>query len=306
MNINAIKQALATVVAIPVTPFDATGAVDYPAYRRVIERLIEGGISVLTPNGNTSEFYSLTPDESKRILEATLEAAAGRALVLAGVGHDAISAGRAARHAQQAGAQAVMVHQVVHPFRSTEGWVAYHRQIAEAAPDVALVPYIRDGGLNAAALSALLDACPTVAAVKYAVNDSLLFSTVAEAVGLERITWICGVAEAWAPFFWVGGASGFTSGLANANPTLSVDLLRCLNTGDLASARRVWALAAPFEALRARRSNANNVSVIKEALAQLDICDRRVRPPISELPDAERAEVSAILSTWELAIPAGH
>ena len=97
MNTDKIKQALATVVAIPVTPFAADGSVDYPAYRRVIERLIEAGVSVLTPNGNTSEFYSLTPDETERVLEATLEAANGRALVMAGVGWDAISAGRSAR-----------------------------------------------------------------------------------------------------------------------------------------------------------------------------------------------------------------
>ena len=68
-----------------------------------------------------------------------------------------------------------------------------------------------------------------------------------------------------------------------------------------AGARRAWALARPFEALRARRSSANNVSVIKEALAQLGVCERTVRPPISELPTNERAEVTTILSTWGVA-----
>jgi 4-hydroxy-tetrahydrodipicolinate synthase len=56
----------------------------------------------------------------------------------------------------------------------------------------------------------------------------------------------------------------------------------------------------PFEDLRARRDNANNVSVVKEALAQLGICARTVRPPISELADGERAEVAAILAAWDL------
>ncbi len=117
MEIEAVKQALATVVVVTVTPFDRNGAIDYPAYRRLIERLVAAGISVITPNGNASEFYSLTLDEARRVMEATVEAAAGRALVLAGVGHDAVTAGQAAREAHQAGAQAVMVHQVVHPFR---------------------------------------------------------------------------------------------------------------------------------------------------------------------------------------------
>jgi 4-hydroxy-tetrahydrodipicolinate synthase len=58
----------------------------------------------------------------------------------------------------------------------------------------------------------------------------------------------------------------------------------------------VWRRVKPFEDLRARRSAANNVPVVKEALAQLGVCGRTVRPPISEVPEAERAEVAALLA----------
>ena len=57
----------------------------------------------------------------------------------------------------------------------------------------------------------------------------------------------------------------------------------------------VWQRLRPFEDLRARYHNALNVSVVKEALAQLGLCRPDVRPPISPLSDAERAEVAAIL-----------
>lgn len=301
MNLPAIQQALRSVVVIPVTPFTADGAVDYAGYRRLIERIVASGLSAITINGNASEYYSLTPDEARRLLDETLDVVAGRAVVLTGVGQDALSAGQAARYAQQAGAQGIMIHQPVHPFRSLEGWVAYHQQVAEAAPELAVVPYLRDAGINAATLTALLDACPNVAAVKYAVNDPLQFSTLLADVGADRLAWICGVAELWAPFFWAGGAQGFTSGLANVLPEIALDMLHSLQAGDAAGARRAWSLARPFEALRARRSSANNVSVIKEALAQLGVCERTVRPPITELPPAERAEVTTILSTWGVA-----
>lgn len=300
MDVQAIRQALGTVVVIPVTPFTPAGAVDFAAYRRIIQRLVAGGVTVITPNGNASEFYSLTLAEAQRVLEATVEAAEGRALVMAGVGHDTATGGALARHAQEAGAQAVMIHQPVHPFRSPEGWVEYHRQIAAAAPEVAVVPYVRDAAIGAAALTALLDACPAVAGVKYAVNDPLLFSTVAADVGHNRMAWICGIAELWAPFFWAGGAVGFTSGLANVHPALPFAMLRALNAGDRAAVQRAWAAARPFEAMRARRSSGANVSVIKEALAQLGVCDRTVRPPISDLPAGERAEVAGILAAWGL------
>lgn len=301
MELQAIQQALGTVVVIPVTPFTPQGAVDYPAYRRIIQRLVAGGVRVITPNGNASEFYSLTLDEVRRVLEATVEAAEGQALVMAGVGHDTVTGGALARHAQQAGAAAMMIHQPVHPFRSPEGWVAYHRAIAEAAPEMGVVPYIRDAAINAAALTALLAACPTVVGAKYAVNDPLLFSTLVADVGAARLAWVCGIAELWAPSFWPGGAVGFTSGLANVHPALPFEMLHALNAGDRAAGQAAWAQARPFEAMRARRSSGANVSVIKEALAQLGVCDRTVRPPISELPDSERAEVAAILAGWGLA-----
>src|SRR3982751_4284483 len=44
MNLNDLKQALCTLVAVPVTPFDEQGGLDLPASRAVIDRIINGGI----------------------------------------------------------------------------------------------------------------------------------------------------------------------------------------------------------------------------------------------------------------------
>ena len=78
-------------------------------------------------------------------------------------------------------------------------------------------------------------------------------------------------------------------------------MLRALQAGDYATAMAVWRRVKPFEDLRARRSPANNVPVVKEALAQLGVCGRTVRPPISEVPEAERAEVAALLASLGVA-----
>lgn len=73
-----------------------------------------------------------------------------------------------------------------------------------------------------------------------------------------------------------------------------------LEAGNYARAMDIWARVKPFEDLRARRDNANNVSAVKEAMAQLGLCERTVRPPISELPNGEREEVQAILRVLEV------
>ncbi|MBX6381841.1 MAG: hypothetical protein IRZ07_02520 [Microbispora sp.] len=52
-----------------------------------------------------------------------------------------------------------------------------------------------------------------------------------------------------------------------------------------------------IEDLRARHGGEHNVSVVKEALAQLGVCGRAVRPPMTELSGPDRQRVSDILRT---------
>ncbi|MEZ4862461.1 MAG: dihydrodipicolinate synthase family protein [Caldilineaceae bacterium] len=303
MQFPTMLDALCSVVAIPVTPFVRRGATiyaDFQAYAHLVDRMVSAGITVVTPNGNTGEFYSLTPQEMEQALEATIAGAQGRALVLAGVGFDAATASAMAEFAAAKGADAVMVHQPVHPYRSDEGWVAYHKAIADAVPTLGVVPYVRDATIGATALRMLAEACPNFIGVKYAVGNPPLFAQVVQAVGPERLAWICGIAESWAPFFAVAGARGFTSGLVNVAPALSLTMQTALTGGDYAGAMHIWQQIKAFEDLRARRNNANNVSAVKEAMAQLGLCERTVRPPISELPDHERAEVTQILTTLKV------
>ncbi len=130
-----------------------------------------------------------------------------------------------------------------------------------------------DGGSTDAARAGALR--PNVVGVKYAVGDVVRFAALVETFRAGDVAWVCGLAEPWAPFFWVAGATGFTSGLANVDPALSLEMLRCLRDGDYDGAMGVWRSVKPFEDLRARRNSANNVPVVKEALAQLGLCDRR-------------------------------
>jgi 4-hydroxy-tetrahydrodipicolinate synthase len=298
MNFQELRDKLSSVVAIPVTPFDSDGRVAEPAYRKVVRRLVDGGIEVITPNGNTGEFYALTAAEAQRAVDITIEEVNGAATVLVGVGHAVPDAIAAARYARDAGAEAIMIHQPVHPYVSLAGWVDYHRDIANAVPELGVVLYVRNPRIDGVCLAALGEAAPNVVGVKYAVPDPVRFGTVAEEAGRSRFVWIAGLAELSAPGYWALGATGFTSGLANVDPGLSVAMLTALRAGDYPAAREVWQRIRPFEALRAAGDSENNVSVVKEALAQLGLCRRDVRPPSRVLDDAGRAEVTRFLTEW--------
>lgn len=298
MSFETLRTALADVVAIPVTPFTADGAVDTEAHRALLRRLLDGGVRTLTPNGNTGEFYALTPDERRLVTESTVEEAGDRAVVLVGVGHDVPTAVDAARHARDTGAQMLMVHQPVHPYVSEAGWVDYHRAIAEAVPELGVVPYIRSALLSGARLAELGEACPNVIGVKYGVADAARFAGFARDAGLDRFVWVAGLAEPYAPSYFAGGATGFTSGLVNVSPSVSLEMLDALRAGDYPAAMKVWERIRRFEELRAANGSADNVTVVKEALASLGLCRRDIRPPSRELPRSARAEVAAIAAGW--------
>ncbi|MGY5117776.1 dihydrodipicolinate synthase family protein [Streptomyces sp. 900105755] len=294
------RAALADVVAIPVTPFAADGGVDQDAHRALLRRLLDGGVRTLTPNGNTGEFYALAPQERQLVTELTLDEAGDRAAVLAGVGHDIATAVATARHAREHGAQMVMVHQPVHPYVSQAGWVDYHRAVAAAVPELGVVPYIRNPQLPGARLAELADACPNVIGVKYAVPDAARFAAFARDAGLDRFVWVAGLAEPYAPSYFSAGATGFTSGLVNVAPAVSLNMIEALRSGDYPAAMKVWEQIRRFEELRAANGSADNVTVVKEALAALGLCRRDVRPPSRQLPEERRAEVAAIAAGWSL------
>ena len=295
---QTLRHALATVVVVPVTPLHADASPDWDTYAALTRRLIDGGISTITPNGNTGEFYALSNAEARQALATAAKASEGRAELLAGVGHDIATATESARHAQDHGARMIMIHQPVHPYVSQEGWIDYHAAIAGAVPDLGVVLYLRTERITGAHIAALADQAPNVIGVKYGVRDATTFAGVARDAGIDRFTWLAGAAELTAPAYYASGAHAFTSGLANVSPALALSMFDALRAGDFGAAMKVWESVRRFEELRGADSSADNVSVVKEALSQLGLCRADVRPPSRPLPADIKEEISGILTSW--------
>ncbi len=291
-----LVERLATAVVIPVTPFADDGSVDAGCYTRLVTRLLDGGVTAVTPNGNTGEFYTLTPQERQLVLETCTRAAAERAVVVAGVGFDVQTAVAEARAAREAGAHAIMIHQPVHPYLSPAGWVDYNAAVASAVPELGVLPYLKSRAITGGHIAELADRAPNVIGLKYSVDDPVHFAATRADAGGDRLLWIAGLAEPYAPAYWQAGARGFTSGLANVAPQGALDLLAALRAGD--GVQEAWLRVRRFEELRARNGAADNVAVVKEALHQRGLCRRDVRPPGHVLgPEAAR-EVADAIAGW--------
>jgi 4-hydroxy-tetrahydrodipicolinate synthase len=291
--LETVRRRLTGISAIPITPFADDGELDEASLRAVVERIVGAGIDLVVACGNTSEQGSLSDRELERVLGATLEAA-GSATVIAGVRGDLRTATAQAARAVDLGAAGIMIHYPTDPFYGENGLIAYYCELA-AATEGAVVPYVRGRGLPARVLDVLADT-ENVVGLKYAVPDVLAFGNIV-ARHRDAFVPVCGLAELWAPFFWLAGARGFTSGLVNVVPNLSLALLDALRAGEYEQAMRIWSAIEPFERLRSRHESGNNVPVVKEALAILGLSDGSVRPPLAPLSAEDRRELEELVPT---------
>ncbi len=88
------------VMAALVTPMTAAEEVDLDRLEEIVDYLIAEGVQGLSPLGSTGEYYALTDVERKAVVQATLEAAAGRVPVV--VGANAGSTREVVAYARQA------------------------------------------------------------------------------------------------------------------------------------------------------------------------------------------------------------
>ncbi|MGZ9035115.1 MAG: dihydrodipicolinate synthase family protein, partial [Rhodospirillales bacterium] len=77
-----------------VSPVDDEGRVKAEVLARLVDHVIDAGVHGLAPLGSTGEFAYLDWAQKLRVVEVTLEAAAGRVPVIAGVAATTIAEAR--------------------------------------------------------------------------------------------------------------------------------------------------------------------------------------------------------------------
>ncbi|WP_306120690.1 MULTISPECIES: dihydrodipicolinate synthase family protein [unclassified Roseitalea] len=295
---DAMQSSLSGISGILVAPFDADDRFDPAPLGPIIDRAVGAGVHLLVANGNTGEFYGLRPAEAEAMVHATTEKVGGRVPVVGGVGRSVHEACDLARASRAAGASALMVHQPPDPFAAPRGVLAYVERVAEAAQGLPLIVYLRNDTIGIDTIARLC-AVETVVAVKWATPNVLTLAR-ARSEARHDITWICGLAETWAPPMAAVGARGFTSGLINVWPERSVAIHAALEHGDYERAGKLINDIAGFEALRAQEHNGTNVSVVKAALAMRGTDCGPCRPPSAwPLDDAQHGQLRAILAAWD-------
>jgi 4-hydroxy-tetrahydrodipicolinate synthase len=79
-------RELRGIIPAVITPFTADEQVDEPAFRKVLNLMVDHGVHGLFPVGTGGEFSALTLDEKKRLTDISVKEVAGRAFVMPNVG----------------------------------------------------------------------------------------------------------------------------------------------------------------------------------------------------------------------------
>jgi len=136
------------------TPFTASGDLDLPGMRRVLDCMVDQGVDGICILANYSEQFLLTDAERTQLLELSLTHVAGRVPVIVTCSHFSTRiAGERARAAAQAGAAMLML---MPPYHGTglkadeAGMLAHFAHVADAS---GLPIMVQDAPLSGVALS---------------------------------------------------------------------------------------------------------------------------------------------------------
>lgn len=276
-----------------VSPVDADGTVRAAVLARLCDDLIAAGVHGLTPLGSTGEFAYLTWEQRRRIVEVTVEAAAGRVPVVAGVASTTIAgAVDQAREMDRLGCSGILAILEAYFPVSDDGVYSYFAAIAEATPLPVVLytnPTFQRSDLSLPVIERLSH-LPTVQYIKDAsTNTGRLLSI------LERVDGRMGVfaasAHIPAAVMLLGGA-GWMAGPACLAPRQSVALYDACRAGEWA---RAMELQRPLWRLNEAFATYNLAACIKGGLAMLGYAAGDPLPPQAPLSPAGAAELRSAL-----------
>lgn len=285
-----------------VTPFRG-GGVDYDRLRANVEFQIAEGIDGLVPVGTTGESPTLSHDEHDKVIEAVVEASAGRVPVIAGTGSNATDeALRLTRHAKEVGADGSLQVNPYYNKPTQEGMYRHFMAIADAA-DMPMVLYNIPGRCGVAMTPqtiARLAKHPNIVAVKEATGSLDMASEIAQLCGPERFTILSGDDSLTLPLAAVGG-KGVISVLSNLLPARVKALTDAALSGDFALARKLHLELFPI--CKGMFIETNPIP-IKTAMMLAGLDTGELRLPMCEMAEENKATLEALLKKHGVLQPA--
>ena len=286
------------------TIFTADGQFDKPGTAALIDDMIAAGVDGLFFLGSGGEFSQLNTDERKAIAAFAIAHVDRRVPVLIGTGGtNARETIELSQHAQQAGADGIVVINPYYWKVYEPNLIRYFQQVAESVTLPVLLynfPALSGQDLTPALVKTLADSRSNIVGIKDTIDSVAHLRSMIETVksAHPHFSVLCGYDDHLFNTLLLGG-DGAISASGNFAPQISVKLLQAFRDGNLAEAARyhqtllqipqLYQLDTPF------------VNVIKEAIV---LCGRpistHVLPPSSPLDEAKKRQLKTLLQQLRL------
>jgi len=297
MEGRAMKKSFEGSIVAMVTPF-RDGKVDEVKIRELVQFHVKNGTDAIVPCGTTGESPTLSHAEHKRVVEVTIEAAAGQIPVIAGTGSNSTAeAIDLTQHAKKAGADGVLMVCPYYNKPTQAGLVAHYKAVA-AAVDIPIIMYNIPGRTGVNMLTetvAALAGLPNIVGMKEASGSLEQMTEVISLCG-DRLTVVSGDDTLTLPLMAVGG-KGVISVVANIVPKETAEMTRAALNGDWKRAKELHLRLFPL--CKAMFYETNPIPV-KTAMQLLGRLNGELRLPLCPMSQANRDKLQKALQAYGL------
>lgn len=290
-------QLKSGLLSFPVTHFTEDLAFDEGGYRKHLAWLSEHPVAGLFAAGGTGEGFSLTAEETDQVVRAAVEEVNGVVPVLAPATGSTANAIAQAKAAKAAGADGLLLMPPYLTEAGQAGLVEHVSRVCEAT-DLGVVVYSRANAvLKDTAVAEIADRNPTLIGFKDGIGNIEQMTRTYAKVG-DRLIYVGGLptAETFALPLLQLGVSTYSSALFNFAPAWAIEFYDAVRAQDRDEVyRRLNEFVIPYLDIR-DRTQGYAVSIVKAGLAAIGRPAGPVRPPLTDLQDAEVAELRDLIA----------
>lgn len=277
-----------------VTPFTQDNKVNFEQLGKLIDFQIENGTDAIIICGTTGESATLSHEEHDACIRFAVEHTAGRVPVVAGTGSNSTAeAIRLSTHAEQSGADALLLVSPYYNKATQNGLIAHYTAIANSVSlPIILYNVPSRTGCNILPQTAvkLAKTVPNIVAIKEASGN---ISQIAKLASLADgcIDIYSGNDDQIVPIMSLGG-KGVISVLSNVAPKLTHDIVAEYLAGNVAESAKLQLKSISL--INALFSEVNPIPV-KAAMNMMGMNVGGLRAPLSEMEDANKEKLKAAL-----------
>jgi 4-hydroxy-tetrahydrodipicolinate synthase len=278
-----------------ITPFHQDGSLDEQALSNLVSWQIESGINFLVPCGTTGETPTLSPDEWLRVIDLTIETAAGRVPIVAGASsnstRDAVA--KAQELATRPGVDAILTASPYYNKPTQEGQYQHFKAIAEAVNKPIIlynVPSRTAVNIEPATVARLAE-LPNVIGVKEASGNLVQIAEICNA-SRPDFSVLSGDDALTLPVIALGGV-GIISVASNEIPHEMAEMTRLALNNDWSAARELCRKYLPL--MQANFIESSPMPV-KAVLAMMGRIEEVYRLPMVAVRRDTRSKLQKIAS----------